>query len=136
MQIGYKSKYCVQEFPCLFLQAPVNNSFQMQIHFINLVLRVVLADIVIIGIYWLLICGSTALVESMSYAWQRSLSDAYFWTFLFWAGCLFVGLFYSNSHLFHKIKNDYVWSLCSILPSLYIAISIIIASIHYPCFVG
>ena len=106
----------------------------MQAYFVNLVLRVALADVVVIGIYWSLICGSTALVGSMPYAWQKSLSNAYFLVFLFLSGCLVVGLFYSNSHLFNKIKNDYVWSLCSILLSLCMVIYIVIASVHYPCF--
>lgn len=109
-------------------------SLQMIARFIRIVLLVALGNVVVIGSYWLLICGTQTASGAIPYAWRPvAFSSIYFWVFFLLSGLLVLGLYYVNSHLFSKIKNDYLWSLCSIVLSLPIVTYVVIAGVHVPC---
>lgn len=107
---------------------------QMIARFIRIVLLVALGNVVVIGSYWLSVCGTLAALEAIPYAWRPAVSASiYFSVFFLLSGLLVLGLYYVNSHLFSKIKNDYLWSLCSIMLSLPIVTYAVIGGVHIPC---
>ena len=93
---------------------------------LNILVKVTGQDILIICIYLLVACflekSGTILGNTTSFIILISTWPV-----------LLLAFFYSNAELFKKVKNEYLWSLSSAVPSIILTTGTIIYATHNTC---
>jgi len=88
--------------------------------------KVAIQDAVIIGAYWLVMCGLNEALPAMP-EWSSIAVLIGTW------GILLLALFFSHAELFKWVRNDYAWSMSTGFVSLSVLVPVAIASVHTPC---
>lgn len=88
--------------------------------------KVAIQDVVIIGAYWVVMCGLNKVLPAMP-EWISIPLLLGVW------GTLLLLLFFSHAELFKWVRNDYGWSMSTGFVTLSVMLPVTIASVHVPC---
>jgi len=88
--------------------------------------KVAVQDAVIIGGYWLVMCGLDNVLPAMR-EWAAMPMLLGLW------GVMFLLLFFSHAELFKWVRNAYAWSISTGIVTLSVLLPVAIASVHAPC---